>query len=170
MGAAIEQQGPRAVVVLYPLRNQGDWHISLDRPEDGLFSARDLRLRLELAGQETDVRQLAAGQYELRAGSHRAVIHTLPGRFDGQPIQWESGRADGQAVVDGVCYLGPARTFDFRALTDVVVGAGVELLSQEQAIAPSPPTLRTAEPARVELAWNVEPELAVSASFAPSSR
>lgn len=167
IGATIQQLGPRAVIALVPLRKHGDWHVSLDRPKDGIFRAQDLRMRFELSGEGTAARTLDGGRFELSAGSHRVVIHTLAGRFDGQPVRWESGRAAGKATVDGVCYHGAERVFDFRSLTDVAVGAGVELLAVDQPIARSTPTLESAGPATVHVSWDLDPGLLVTASFAP---
>lgn len=167
MGAAIQQIGSRAVMVLYPLRKQGDWHVSLDRPDDGVFQAQDLRVRFELGGNGAAVRELDDGCFELSAGSQRAVIHTLPGTFEGQPIRWESGREEEKVVVDGICHHGDQRAFKFRTLTDVAVGAGVELLPLDQAIASSAPTMTTTEPATVRVSWHLHPDLTVASTFAP---
>ena len=39
MSVATAQSGGKSLAVVYPLRNRGDWHPTLDRPADGLFSA-----------------------------------------------------------------------------------------------------------------------------------
>jgi hypothetical protein len=130
MGAAIAQSGPRALVSVDSRRNQGSWHPTLDRPADGQFAAKDLRLRCELRGQGVAVAPLGDGRFELRAGNHRAVIHTLPGSFDGQSILWRIGNEDGEAVLDAICYEGPQRTVDFHSPPRVSLVLGIELLGQ----------------------------------------
>jgi hypothetical protein len=167
MGAAIDQSGPRALVVLHPLRNHGDWHVSLDRPPDGIFQAKDLRLRFQLAGQGVQVRSLDAARFELLAGEHRVAIHTLAGRFHGQPIRWEAGQEDGTVFIDGICYQGERQAFDFRQLADVVVVAGVELLPIEQRISDTMPVVEASEPGSVRAVWSLESDLTVGASFVP---
>jgi hypothetical protein len=165
MAASIAQRGPRALVVVFPLRHHGDWHVSLDRPRDGSFEARDLRLRFELRGQQVDVRQLDARHFELAAGSQRVVVHTLAGRFNGQPLEWTIGRDQGEAFVDGICYQGEPQQFDFRQLDDVAVAAGMELLSREQHVAAAAPRFETSHPGSVHALWDVASPLSVVARF-----
>jgi hypothetical protein len=153
--------------VIYPLQNRGDWHVSLDRPADGIFQARDFRLRFELSGKAVRGRRLEDGRFELAAGSHRVVIHPVAGRFDGRPLRWELGGEDGRSFVDCICYQGNQQDFNFRELADVVVAAGVELLSEGLPAAGTFPIVDAGEPGTVRTAWDLETEVEVTASFAP---
>lgn len=165
MAANMAQRGPRALIVVYPLRHHGDWHVSLDRPRDGTFSARDLRLRFELRGQQVDARQLDSSHYELAAGSQRVVVHTLAGRFNGQPIRWTIGRDRDKVFVDGICYQGEPQRFDFSQLDDVAAAAGMELLSRAQRIADAAPRFETSQGGNVRARWDLAPPLSVIARF-----
>ena len=165
MAVAIDQCGPRALAVVYPLRKHGDWHVSLDRPRDGTFTARDLRLRFELRGRQVDAQRLDDHHYHLAAGSERAVVHALAGRFDGRPTEWTIGRDQGEVFVDAVCYHGKPRPFDFRQLDDVAVAAGIELLSGAEPVANVSPGLETITSGNVRVRWDLEPPLRVVARF-----
>lgn len=154
MGLRTEQQGPRAVTSVYPLQKKGDWHPSLDRPATGLFSASDFRVRYELQGVGATVDDLGQGRFALRAGDWRAVIHTLPGRFAGTQVVWEVNTDRDWAVVDGVCYTGPARDFDFRAPPETVLAAAVELQPTRDALSASP-VMNDQVGGEKEICWGV---------------
>ena len=91
MSVQTSQRGPAALSVLYSVAGRGDWHPSLDRPDDGVFHATDLRMRYELRGRDVQVRDLGNHRYELVAGDHRIVVHARPGRFHGRDVVWEAG-------------------------------------------------------------------------------
>ncbi len=135
------QRGPRVLSAFGLATNLGDFHLSLDRPADGAFAAEDFRIRYELTGAGVNAGALAEGRYELAAGSRRAVIHTLPGRFGPHAVVWELGRSDGRVWLDGVCYRGPRRSFDPAALGGVAIVAGLEVLRADEAPCASPPRL-----------------------------
>ena len=124
------QRENRVLAGVSLLTNQGDYHPSLDRPKDGIFLARDFRLRWELIGGEVTVSQLGDGSFELLSGSTRAVVHSLPGQFGEYSVRWGTGQEEGKAFVDGVCYEGEERPFELAELGKVVVVCGLELLGQ----------------------------------------
>lgn len=139
MGVHSVQSGPRALSVLYPVRGKGDWHPSLDRPVRGVFQASDFRVRYELSGEGVRVSELDDGRFELTAGEHRVVIHTLPGRFYGKTVRWDAGRDGDSVFVDGVCHEGPQQAFDFSVPADITVITGIELLRSEESHSASAP-------------------------------
>jgi len=163
MGVAAAQEGPRVLVLVHPLKNHGDWHISLDRPKDGRFRAKDLRLRLELRAGGATAEALAPGRFVLRAGAWRAEVHALPGRFAGRPVVWQVGRADRAAFLDAVCYEGEETVFDFASPPSVVLAAGVEVLREGQVPAPRPPTAAPGPPGRAEADWLLPGDVALRA-------
>ena len=57
------------------------------------------------------------------------MIHALPGRFAGQDVVWQLGQDRDRVFLDGVCYHGEEKAFDFSKPLDVVLAAGVELLA-----------------------------------------
>jgi hypothetical protein len=166
MGVRIAQAGGRALAIVYPLAGQGDWHPGLDRPANGIFQASDFRLRIELHGKGVALEKIGAERWALRAGQRRAVVHTLPGRFAGQPIAWQS--AEGKDVVhaDAVCYHGPKRDFDFRRLPDVVLAAGLEIITAAEPPSDSSPRLRQPNPRLAEALWDVGGGLRIDAPVA----
>jgi hypothetical protein len=152
LGVRNQQCGPRVLSLFEPLRNHGSWHPTLDRPADGVFSARDFRVRYELNGRGAAARQLGPAAFELRAGHRRVVVHTPPGRFAGIPVAWRCDTLNDCAVVDGVCYAGEPRAFNFQTLEDVVMMTALELLDDQQT--PLAPPTWTGD-ATSEAAWNV---------------
>ena len=155
MGIRTSQRGGRALSIFYPVANRGDWHPTLDRPQDGVFRAADFRVRYELGGAGVGGEDLGGGKFALVAGEHRVVIHTLPGRIGEHHVVWEFGRDDGSAYVDGVCYRGAAKPFDFRRGPDVMLAAGIELLSSNEAPAKQSPTLTAGEIGRKTAQWRI---------------
>lgn len=154
MAVRSAQRGGRVLSVYYPARNQGDWHPTLDRPADGVFPATDFRVRYELCGEGVGLEELEEGRFALTAGDRRAVIHTLPGRFAGEAVVWQGGRAEGRVFVDGICHQGPKKDFNFRQLDDVLLAAGAELLASEEAPAGTP-VVSDGNPDIVEVTWQL---------------
>lgn len=128
MGVHLAQQAGRVAWACTPLRRKGSWHLHLDRPKDGVFPCKDLRLRVELAGKGVGAAALDKGRFALTAGDWQAVVHTAPGTFAGQDVVWECAGSRGRAMVDAVCYHGPAKKFDFADLPEVVLAAALELI------------------------------------------
>ena len=149
------QSGPRILSSIGLLTGMGDAHHQLDRTADGAFDAEDFRVRYELVGKSVAGKKLHDGQFELSAGSYRAVIHTSPGRFGPDELVWEMDRTDGRVCLDGVCYRGPRRRFDTAVLGDVVIFAGLELLEHDQPAAASGPAAREPDGGMMEVSWPV---------------
>lgn len=151
MGVRSVQEGPRALSMFYPIENAGSWHPSLDRPDDGLFQAKDMRVRYELIGKGVSLKELGEARFELSAGPRRVLLHTT------DSISWEAGRSDDRVFLDGVFYSTetPTRMSVQSLPEDVVVG--LEVLSRSQ----SPADVRPRKPGEGNLAewkWGAGPE------------
>jgi hypothetical protein len=117
--------------------------LHMDAPPKGIFEAADFRVRYHLIAPGAT----GAGN-ELRAGAWRAHIHPAPGKFGPFTVRWETGQGDGEAWVDGVCYQGPKRSFEFAEFGEVALAAGLEILAETTR--PSVLTPVFVEPARIE--------------------
>jgi hypothetical protein len=147
------QSGPRILTAVGLLTGMGDAHHQLDPTSDGAFDAEDFRVRYQLVGEGVAGRELGDGRFELSAGSHRAVIHTAPGRFGPHKLAWEMEQAEGRIYLDGVCYRGPRRRFDPAEFGEVVIVAGLELLRADQPQAAKGPEVREPDGGKVEATW-----------------
>jgi len=161
------QKGCRVLSLVSLLTDKGDWHDHIDRPIiDGRFSAEDFRVRYELTGRGVQGRALGSGRFELSAGSYRAVIHTAPGRFGEYELSWHLDQRkegpDDQVVVDGVCYHGSRRPFQFQQLGDVIVGAALELLDKSQRPAAGPLEIAKINDDTLRATWQVGSGLEVT--------
>ena len=147
MGMQTVQNGPRTLSALYSIPGRGDWHPSLDRPQDGTFHAASLCWRFELSGvgvsgTEIDSTQQQSRRFELAVGDHRIVVHAPTGcEFARTPVHWELQTLPDVVCVDCVCYDGEARPFDFSDPIDMSVAAGVELLGRHESAAELPPSV-----------------------------
>ena len=142
----ILQNGPRLLLVLGLATGQGDWHVSLDRPADGRFSAEDLRLRVVLSSSHLRRSPAdAKGPWTLAAGDRRLVLHPGLLLFDGLPGSWETGTSsdNDEVYVDAILHQGPRRTFAPHELAETCVALGLELLSADQSAASSAPQSTT---------------------------
>jgi len=153
MGIRTAQKGSRALCLFEAMPKRGDWHRTLDRPADGVFQVRDLRVRFELRGVGATAKPLGEGRYELAAGGHRIVIHTAPGHFVGNEIVWKIGE-DGRSL-EGICYNGARRSFDFSSRLDVTLCAGIELLRSDEVIADHTPQLTQHAAGSVAATWEI---------------
>ncbi len=86
------QQGADILAAIALAPERGIWHTMLDRPSDGLFRCRDLRVRFEVQAESAPVRadigiesfSLFAGGYGVRASIGAAVLA-------GRKATWETG-------------------------------------------------------------------------------
>lgn len=148
------QRGARALSLLYPRSRNGDWHIHLDRPADGVFRARDLRLRYELDGADASAHEQSQGVWQLASGSWHAVVHVAEGAsFAGTPARVEASREEGRARVDIILHHGEETPFDFPRLGGVRVAVGLEILPTEVEPTASRPRVDLAAPNRVRAEW-----------------
>lgn len=147
------QDKARVLTGIKMFSNLGDYHPGLDVPKDGVFKAESLVLRYELTAQEAEVKQLDEHRYELKAGAEKAVIHALPGKFNGTPVEWRTGTADGQAYVEAICYEGPEKDFVFDESFTVELAAGLELLKDDESFTSELPEFKLSGN-QAELNWN----------------
>ena len=129
MGVRSVQKGPRVLSMFYSIENAGSWHPSLDRPADGLFPAKDMRIRYELIGEGVSLKELGEGRFELSAGSRRVLLHTTGS------ISWEANRSDERVFLDGIFFSAEtSKKVSVKSLPqDVLVGLGLLSLSQSPA-------------------------------------
>lgn len=147
-GVRIAQETTRAVFALNMLTDRGDWHIGLGRPEDGCFTFSKLALRFELAAADAEL--LPDGR-TMKSGAFRAVIHGLPGRFDGSPVTWTGGRDADRVWIEAVLYEGPEKRLAFDGTLRTEVGGGVEILPA--GAAPSDDPVLSADGASYRVRW-----------------
>jgi hypothetical protein len=146
------QDGPRLLAAAGLWRGMGDWHLSLDRPHDGRFDLRDLRLRIEVRATKVDCVRLSGSRWRLTAGGHQVVIHSAAGHLDGRPLIWQSGSESGVAWVEAqVTPDATVESCEIAALGPSAIGFGLELLPVGSAPADEP--LHHAE-AGVNQHWN----------------
>lgn len=133
----------------------GNTHIGLDRLKNGVFRAKDLRLRFEFGG--------AAGQATLTAPAkltesariafndlHLALLVPQAVFGEEQP-RWEAGQSDGRAWLDVVVYHGADREFRLGEIRQAALGLALRL-SAEQA---SPPAINSSlRDGRLSLEWD----------------
>lgn len=149
------QDGPRVLSVIGLLTDRGDFHGTLDRPPDGLFWASDFRVRYELTGADVTGERIGEQTLVLAAGRRRVVIRTAAGQFGGQDVVWEVGNEGDRSWVDGVCYRGERRSFDFGLIGDVVVPAAVELLDADESPLSADLALQRLSDGLVDVTWPV---------------
>jgi hypothetical protein len=152
------QEGSRILSVMSLLTDRGDYHLSLDRPADGVFHAADLRLRYELTGVGATAERVRPDVYALRAGPYQAVIHTAAGRFGPQDIGWQLGGEAGQVCLDAICYSGARQGFNLAAVGDFILAAGLELLPVDQPITQAPVTVEPSAVGSVVAHWAGVPQ------------
>ncbi len=133
----------------------GNTHVSLDRLKDGVFTARELRLRFEFGGAaralELPVRPFASGRETVRSGPLHLQLAVPHARFGGETVRWESGGDDRAAWIEGVLYSGPEREFRLGETVPAVVALALRFSPGPEA----PPEVRvTADDDRLRLRWN----------------
>ncbi len=149
-----DQLGPRLLVALGMVTDRGDWHLFFDRPNDGVYTVEDLRLRVLLQGRGVSGRELGGGRFALAAGDRQAVIHALPeSRFDGDHVAWQCGTEDDTAWVDAILYQGPPKPLDPARLVEFVVALGIELGPVSAALAPAAIQTRALDDDTREVTW-----------------
>jgi hypothetical protein len=147
------QAGPRALSVFGLATDLGDFHHTLDRPADGVFTAQDFRARYELTGQGAEAMPLGHGRFALAAGGRRAVIHTMPGRFGPYEVKWACGKEGDAVFVDGICYSEARLPLDLARLGKVILGAGLEMLGTNDAATEVPPSIEEHTEEAVCVTW-----------------
>jgi hypothetical protein len=132
----------------------GDWHPTLDRPASGEFPMKDLRLRYEILGEGTQVRQLERDVFALSAGGMVVRLCIPPCRFGAFEVDWQTGGTDHHYWVDAICYSGPEIRLRPEELPGIEVGAGLELLQNGAAGCELKPQWKESETGDHRLSWS----------------
>ena len=111
-------------------------------PDGHLWRASDLRVRYQLTGKGVRLEDAGQGVFVMKAGGWKAVIHTVGGQFNHEPVTWEAGTKDDEVTVDAVCYTGEEREFDFRTVQIAGLGAGLELIRTDENISEQSPVCK----------------------------
>ncbi len=155
MGLRTAQNGSSVLLRLESITGAGDWHPSLDRPDDGKFRVKDLRLRFELSGQGVSVSRIKEHQFCLKAGAHQVVIHATQSDFVDNDVSWQSGQSNDRACLDAICYSGKETVFDFRQQLPMRILAGIQLIPIGNQPVGEPPGWKDADGQSMVAEWNV---------------
>jgi hypothetical protein len=150
-----DQKADRTLSCVTFLSDKGDYHDHLDHPEDGIFHAKDFRLRCELMGEGARVTDLRNNLNTLSAGEYTCAVHTLPSMFDGNAVIWEFREIEGGVAVEAVCYQGSLRAFDFGALDPSFIALGLELLRETEAPSATSPVITPIGDTANKVTWVV---------------
>lgn len=126
------QEGRSALSVFQLATDLGDHHINLDRPEDGVFHAHDLRIRYELTGVGVTAEQLNAGLFVMNVARWRIVLRTASPIFDGKLGFWNLQSEVDRIYVDAVLWQGKERDFQFSEIGTTFVVVAMELLRPDE--------------------------------------
>ena len=156
MGLRSTQDHHRVLCAIHSLQRRGDWHRTLDRPADGIFYAHDLRVRLELTGKGVSAQKTDGGTFSLRAGEHEIAICPADSEFADQKLEWKIDDDDRVVAVEGICYAGEPKRFNFSQLIEMKLGFGLELRQLKDGAKLPLPTLQS-RPGKVIARWDVAP-------------
>ena len=113
----------------------GDTHVNLDMVKDGTIRANDLRLRFEIGATIADVqvesKEEPSKHYLITDRDTCILLQPAECVFDGQQVAWEVGRNEEKAWIDAVCYTGPERAIDFRAMKQAFLTFALRVSSSE---------------------------------------
>lgn len=151
MGIRTVQKDGRVLFGVYPVAGAGDWHITLDKPKDGLFHGKALRVRISLDGKGAAVHQIGDAHYELTCGGWKAVVHTGDSRFDGKTTGWQIVTDGDLVAVDYVIPL--SAPFAVADLKPSLVTAGLAVMPVAQAAALDVVQVSAANGAMRTLSW-----------------
>jgi len=143
LGVRMAQKENKILCFFNLLTDRGDHHIHLDFPADRIYRFAKLSARFDLAAPDAKVCELADGRFELVSGQYRAIIHTLPGEFNGHAIKWQCGKIDDRAYVEAVFYEGAEIAVKFDEKLGLKAGCAVEVIRRDQVPDPVRPVLRT---------------------------
>ncbi len=157
----MNQQGRRVLATAGPAIGTGDHHPILGQPEGGRFAFRELAVRLELTAADAMVEDLGCDRFALQAGCWKAVLHGVPGVWDGRPIHYgASVVADGTVAIDLILYKGEPQCSSMASVL-AEVGWTIEVLHADEAVSPAPRWERDSD--GLKLTWGVGSTLAVPA-------
>ncbi len=140
------QDRNRVLSAFQLLTNKGDHHIHLDRPEDGVFTASDLRLRYRLDHPTATLGKADARHAVLVCGDWEARLWMLPVSLGAESGRWETGSDDDGIFADAVLYHGRERGIPFADPSmGIRAGAGLQLSRRSERPSGSEPEATEAD-------------------------
>ena len=101
--------------------NGGDYHVSIDRLNDGKFKAKDVRLRFEIASAEIlDTFELNALDFLVKDGNVLISVKMIKSVFGDFKIRVEKGGENELAWVDYIIYSGEEKEFDLSQIEEAI--------------------------------------------------
>ena len=111
------QEKNKMLTALNFATNGGDYHISIDRLEDGKFEAEDIRLRFEIAdANQLEKLNIEEDGFVINDDSVNLRVEMLYAVFDDLKIEVEKGSDSANCWVDYIIYSGDNKDFN---LTEV---------------------------------------------------
>lgn len=159
-----DQQKNKVLSTVTFITDGGDFHVSLDKPRDGVFTATDFRVRYEIAAKDVAGERTGDGRFILKSKTMQAVISPLPGVLGDETVKWQLTEEDGIIALDGVCYSGKQEKFKFADIGKVMIAAGMELLPVDAEITESHPQYEDGPDGNKLISWE---GLKVSPSLIP---
>ncbi len=133
----------------------GNTHIVLDRIKDGIFHAKDLRLRFEFGGAVAAKPPALPAKFSDASTIHGGDVDlaiTVPFcQFGDTKPKWENGRTNDRVWLDVVLYAGPEREFHLKEIETAVIGMAVRIASGN---AGTSDVRRVVTDGRLSLAWD----------------
>ncbi|TVR51126.1 MAG: hypothetical protein EA426_20255 [Spirochaetaceae bacterium] len=172
-GIVNNQENNCVLTGVHFLEGHGDYHIHLDRPDGGLFSASSLMCRFSVTGPGVQADDLGGGVFRLSAGSHVVFLFTVQAIFDDRPIVWRHETTSGSAWVEAVCHEGEPLHFSISKLGTVRLISGLYVVGSDTVPLSKIPKQRlpsvSAEGHQWTANWCPEPETNLSISLPISS-
>jgi hypothetical protein len=128
--------------------NGGNTHVSIDRLKDGVFRAKDLRLRFEFGNKEKISKPRTLSEPALvRSGGVTIQLAAPFAVFGNETTRWDAGAG----FLDVVLYQGKTREFKLAEMQQAAIGLAVRIATSDS----PPPAVTTAvREGRLALAWD----------------
>jgi hypothetical protein len=114
----------------------GDKHISIDRITDGMFRAKDLRLRFEFGNVKESAKMIlpdeANSQFTIKTDDLSFTIQMFAATFSEYQGYWEKGGDNRSSWVDLVLYSGIEKEFNLKLIEKAIIGFTFILLPQNE--------------------------------------
>lgn len=124
------QRGTGIVFAMQMLTNLGDYHITLDRPPQGIYTFHSLAYSWELHAADAEVTEEPDGSFVMNSGAYKVRITPAPdGRFHGEPVKWRGIQEKGCCRVEAVLHDGAERSLAFDENLRCELGGALELFS-----------------------------------------
>jgi hypothetical protein len=148
------QRGGEVVAAVNFATDGGNTHISLDRLKDGVFRAKDLRLRFEFGGEAGKSRLTAPKRLSepvrVAFGELQVAVQVPYAAFGNVRPHWESSTKDSKAALDVVFHQGEDREFRMSDLEAAATGLAVSIAKERVAL---PAAVATVRDGRLGLEW-----------------